>query len=70
MKEILVSEGQSVKAGEVLARLDTGDLELAVSQAQQALTNQQLAYSLVVTPTRAEVSAARAALGQRHSQSR
>lgn len=62
VKEILVSEGQSVKAGEVLARLDTGELELAVNEARQALANQQLAYSLVMTPTRAEVSAARAAL--------
>lgn len=62
VKEILVDEGQAVKAGEVLARLDTGDLELAVNHAQQALVNQQLAYSLVMTPTRAEVAAARAAL--------
>ncbi len=62
VKDILVDEGQPVKAGEVLARLDTGELELAVNVARQALANQRLAYSLVITPTRAEVSAARAAL--------
>lgn len=62
VKEILVNEGQSVKAGDVLARLDTGELEQAVNAAQQALANQQLAYSLVITPTRSEVAAARAVL--------
>ncbi len=35
--EILVSEGQTVRKGDVIARLDTQDLELALSQAQAAL---------------------------------
>ncbi len=35
--EILVSEGQTVQKGDVIARLDTKDFELAVLQAQSAL---------------------------------
>jgi HlyD family secretion protein len=35
--EILVEEGEKVEAGEVLARLDTTDLEHAVRQAEAAL---------------------------------
>ncbi len=62
VQEILVNEGQSVKAGDVLARLNTGELQLAVSQAEQALADQQLQYSLVMTPTRSDLAAARAAL--------
>ena len=62
VKEILVSEGQSVKANDVLARLDTGELELAVKQAEQALATQQLMYSQTISPTLADVDAAKAAV--------
>jgi HlyD family secretion protein len=62
VQDILINEGQAVKAGDVLARLNTDALELAVKRAEQTLAHQQLAYSLVITPTRADVAAARAAL--------
>ncbi len=62
VKDILVTEGQPVKAGDVLARLDTTDLEQALQAAQQDLANRQLSYSLTITPTRADVATARAAL--------
>ena len=38
VEKILVKEGDLVKAGDVLARLDTGPLELAVSQSRMAVT--------------------------------
>lgn len=36
--EILVEEGERVEAGQILARLETDDLELAVTQAEATLT--------------------------------
>jgi HlyD family secretion protein len=46
----------------VLARLDTGELELAVKQAENALETQQLVYSQTISPTVEDVNAARAAV--------
>ena len=43
--EVLVEEGQSVRAGQVLARLDTTDLEFAVTQAELALRQAKAAYA-------------------------
>lgn len=40
--EILVREGDRVKAGDVLASLDTSTLELAVNQAEMALTQAEV----------------------------
>jgi len=62
VREVLVDEGQVVKKGDVLARLDTIELELAVKQAEQALIMQQAVYSQTVSPRQADVDAARAAL--------
>jgi multidrug resistance efflux pump len=45
VEEISVKEGDRVSKGDVLARLDTGDLELAEAQAQAALTQAQLALT-------------------------
>jgi HlyD family secretion protein len=42
IKEITVDEGDEVKKGQVLARLDTSPLELALTQAQVALAQAQL----------------------------
>ena len=42
IQQVNVARGQSVSAGEVLATLDTAELELAVQQAADALTIQQL----------------------------
>jgi multidrug resistance efflux pump len=45
IKEVLVKEGDRVTAGQVLARLDETDLRAAVSHAENALLQQQLAVS-------------------------
>lgn len=42
IKEITVDEGDEVKKGQVLARLDTSPLELALTQSQVALAQAQL----------------------------
>ncbi len=41
VQDVLVSEGQTVQQGDVLAKLDTDNLELAVKQAEQALATQK-----------------------------
>ena len=43
--KIYVEEGDKVTGGDVLARLDTDDLELALTQAEVALTTQQVAIA-------------------------
>jgi HlyD family secretion protein len=62
VKEVLVKEGQYVAAGDVLARLDTDDLELQVRSAKidlvQAVANLQQLYEPVLAE---KVSAAQAA---------
>jgi len=50
VEDLYVEKGDSVKKGDVLARLDTDDLELAVARAQVALTQAE------VMVTQAEVS--------------
>ncbi len=45
VEEISVKEGDRVSKGDVLARLDTGDLELVEAQAQVTLTQAQLALT-------------------------
>ena len=62
MSEILGSEGQPVKAGTVLARLNTDDLELAVRQAENALAIQQLVYSQTIAPAADDLATAQANL--------
>ena len=62
VKEVMVDEGQTVKAGDVIAQLDTDDLELAVKQAEQAYATQNLVYTQAISPTSSEVDAAKAAL--------
>ena len=47
-----VQLGDQVKQGDVLAELDTTDLELAVAQAEQSYLSQQATYSMTVTPDR------------------
>lgn len=57
-----VQPGDRVQAGEVLAELDTSDLELQIAQQEQAYLIQQAAYSLTVTPDAAAIEAAEAQL--------
>jgi HlyD family secretion protein len=60
--KVNVVVGDVVKQGDVLAELDTTDLELALAQAEQSYVSQQAAYSTTITPDENEVEAARLAL--------
>ncbi len=62
VKDVLVDEGSAVKAGDVIAELDTDNLQLAVKQAEQAVATQKLAYTQAISPTAADVTAAQAAI--------
>jgi HlyD family secretion protein len=52
--EVNVALGDEVQAGDVLARLDTADLELAVTQSEQALRNAELALAALTAKPRPE----------------
>jgi len=61
--ELAVEVGDQVSAGQVLARLDTDELEWAVRQAQDALLAARLSYSQTVRPaSAAELAGAEASL--------
>ncbi len=61
--EILVVEGAAVRAGDVLARLDTTQAEALLNEALLALEVQQRAYALLTSPPRPEdLAVAQAAL--------
>lgn len=61
--EVLIREGDRVRKGQPLARLETADLELAVRQAEVAYLTQQVIYSQTVQgPKPEELAAARAAV--------
>ncbi len=61
--EVLVDEGDSVRAGDVLAVLDTTDYELALASAETELARQQNAFDNLIAPPRdVDVDAAEAAL--------
>ena len=55
--KVNVRAGDQVKKGDVLAEIDTTDLQLAVAQAEQAYVSQQATYSMTVNPDPAEVAA-------------
>jgi len=61
--EVLVSEGDSVRAGQPLARLDTRDLDQAVKQAQANLASAKAQLAKAEAGARAEeISSAKAAV--------
>lgn len=62
VSKVNVQVGDQVKQGDVLAELDTTDLELEVAQAEQSYISQQASYSMTVNPDPAEVTAAQLAL--------
>ena len=55
--EVNVETGQPVRAGDLLVRLDTDELELALQNARQDLLAQQVALDLLLEGTRQEVIA-------------
>lgn len=66
--EVLVREGQPVYAGDLLARLETTDLEFAVAQAELALeTARAQLLRLQQPPSAADLAAAQAALDSAHA---
>ena len=61
--EVSVEMGDKVKKGQVLARLDTTNLELAVAQAEQTYVLQQANLEQLKTgPSESEIKAAKAAI--------
>lgn len=61
--EVLVEEGQSVEAGQALARLDDAALQTQFAQAQAALDTAQASYDLLAAgPTAEQLRQAQAAL--------
>jgi multidrug efflux pump subunit AcrA (membrane-fusion protein) len=67
--QVLVKEGDKVKAGDVLAQLDTGDLKLQLQAAQDALDVAELTLKQAKTPaTPDEIAAAEANLRNARAQ--
>jgi HlyD family secretion protein len=63
VSQVSVTAGQQVKAGQVLAQLDTTNLQLQVQEAQAALASAQANYdSVKAGPGKADLAAAQAAL--------
>lgn len=63
VQEILVAEGDSVAEGDVLARLDTAQLQTAVENARVALDLQLVAYEALTAPPReVDIAVAEAAV--------
>lgn len=61
--EVLVEQGDSVQEGQVLARLETEELELALRDAELALALQQIALdALTAAPREVDVEGAEAAV--------
>lgn len=54
VQEILVSEGQTVTTGDILATLQTTDYEATLFDAQVALNLQQIAFDTLTSPAREE----------------
>lgn len=71
IKEILVDEGDFVKAGDVLARLDTAQLEAQRRQAEAQLQRAKIAIDTansLITQRQAERTAAAAVVSQREAE--
>lgn len=61
--EVLVHTGDRVAKGDVIARLDTSDLDTTIAEAEIALQLQQIAYDALSAPPRdADLAAAQAAV--------
>lgn len=63
VKDVLVKEGDTVKAGQVVARLEATDLEFTAAQQKASYENAKWAYEDAVSgPTDAQLKAAKASL--------
>lgn len=71
IKEILVDEGDLVKAGEVLARMDTAQLEAQRRQGEAQFKRARIAVdtaNMLITQRQAEIAAATAVVDQREAE--
>jgi HlyD family secretion protein len=69
--EVLVKEGDQVKAGQALVKLDTAELTLSVAQAEASLASAQAQLAdLLAPPTKEELAAAEASLASAQAQYR
>ncbi|MFQ3645299.1 MAG: efflux RND transporter periplasmic adaptor subunit [Anaerolineae bacterium] len=67
--EVYVTVGQRVRAGDLIARLDTSDFQQIIDNAEIALQVQQSAYEALLTPARdVDIAAAEAALAAARAQ--
>lgn len=65
VREVLVREGDAVRAGDPLVRLDTSDLELRIAQARANLAAAQSSYDLLAsTATPVDIQRAQANLAR------
>ncbi|MCS6939368.1 MAG: HlyD family efflux transporter periplasmic adaptor subunit [Roseiflexus sp.] len=65
VREVLVREGDAVRAGDPLVRLDTSELELRIAQARAALSAAQSSYDLLTsTATPVDIQRAQANLAR------
>jgi HlyD family secretion protein len=62
VSKVNVQVGDQVKPGDVLARLDTTDLELTIAQQEQSYLSQQTSYSMTLTPDSDALKSAQIAL--------
>jgi len=60
VSEVSVTPGDQVKKGDVLSALDTTDLQLALTQAEQAYLIQQLTYSATLQADPGDIAVAQA----------
>ncbi|MBI4334622.1 MAG: biotin/lipoyl-binding protein, partial [Chloroflexi bacterium] len=58
LKDLSVKVGDAVKQGQVLAGLDTADLEISLAQAQSSLNLSKLRLQQLTTPAKTEEVAA------------
>jgi multidrug efflux pump subunit AcrA (membrane-fusion protein) len=69
VSEVLVKEGDSVRAGDPLARLDTTDFEAALTNVTAALDLQRIAYQALTAPPReVDLAVAQAAFDAANAQ--